>query len=352
VLGETVQDTQAAELHHEVRLSLERRNRNWYFTISRPTIDGVKHPLKATLALAVTVALWASAFPAIKVGLDGYGVAGLSFARLAVASAVLLLAAPLLGVRLPRRADLPLIAVCGLAGMSAYQLLLNWGEVNVPAGTASLLVSVAPVFSVLLAAAFLGERLTAAKVLGSAVAFGGSALIAVGGGLGYSGAAWVVLAAAAVQAVYHFCSKPLLKRYTGLEVACYAMWGGTLFLAPLAPQALRGVETAPLSATLSVLFLGVLPSAVGFVAWGYAVARNTIAVATGALYLVPAVALLVAFAWLGETPTWVDVAGGALSIAGVVLISLSRGSDRTAAAAPGRPVPERSAGGSRRVPAP
>jgi drug/metabolite transporter (DMT)-like permease len=284
----------------------------------------VKHPLKATLALAVTVVLWASAFPAIKVGLDGYGVAGLSFARLAVASAALLLAAPVLGVRLPRPADLPLIAGCGLAGMSAYQLLLNWGEVRVPAGTASLLVSVAPVFSVLLAAEFLGERLTTAKVVGSAVALGGSALIAAGGGLGYSGAAWVVLAAAAVQAVYHFGSKPLLKRYTGLEVACYAMWAGTLFLLPLAPQALHGVEKAPLSASLCVVFLGVLPSAVGFVAWGYAVARHPIAVATGALYLVPAVALFVAFVWLGETPTWVDVAGGALSIAGVVLISFKR----------------------------
>ncbi|MEQ0559969.1 DMT family transporter [Amycolatopsis sp. NEAU-NG30] len=293
---------------------------------------------KATAALAVTVVLWAAAFPAIKVGLDGYGVAGLSFARLAVASAVLLLAAPLLKVRVPRRSDLPMIGACGLAGMSAYQLLLNWGEVHVPAGTASLLISVAPVFSALLAAAFLGERLTAVKVLGSAVALGGSALIATGGGLGFSGAAWVVLAAAAVQAVYHFGSKPLLRRYTGLEVACYAMWAGTLFLAPLAPQAWHAAATAPAEATLSVVFLGVLPSAAGFVAWGYAVARHPIAVATGALYLVPAVALAVAYGWLGETPGWADVAGGALSIAGVVLISLGRGSGRIVRAAPLRRV--------------
>ncbi|MGW4527592.1 DMT family transporter [Amycolatopsis sp. NPDC004378] len=301
-------------------------------------------------ALALTVVLWAAAFPAIKVGLDGYGVAGLSFARLAVASAVLLLAAPILKVRLPRRRDLPLIAVCGLAGMSAYQVLLNWGEVHVPAGTASLLVSVAPVFSVLLAAVFLGERLTATKVLGSAVALGGSTLIAAGSGLAYSSAAWVVLAAAAVQGVYHFCSKPLLKHYTGLEVACYAMWAGTLFLLPLAPEALRGSENP--QATIAVVFLGVLPSAAGFVAWGCAVARHSIAVATGALYLVPAIALAVAFVWLGEVPTWVDAAGGALSIAGVVLISLRRGAGRTAAAAPARPAPARSPGGSRRAPVP
>jgi hypothetical protein len=118
-------------------------------------VNGVSNP-KASLALALTVVLWATAFPAIRVGLDGYGVAGLSLMRLAVASAALAVAAPLLRVRRPRVADLPLIAVCGVTGMSAYQLLLNWGEVHVPAGTASLLVSTAPVFSVMLAAAFLG----------------------------------------------------------------------------------------------------------------------------------------------------------------------------------------------------
>ncbi|MGH3174513.1 MAG: EamA family transporter, partial [Streptosporangiaceae bacterium] len=66
------------------------------------------------------------------------------------------LAAPLLGVRRPRRRDLPLIALCGLAGMTGYQLLLNAGERVVPAGTASLLVATAPVYASLLAVAFLG----------------------------------------------------------------------------------------------------------------------------------------------------------------------------------------------------
>ena len=55
----------------------------------------------------------------------------------------------------PRPRDLPLIALCGLAGMTGYQLLLNAGERVVPAGTASLLVATAPVYASLLAVAFL-----------------------------------------------------------------------------------------------------------------------------------------------------------------------------------------------------
>jgi drug/metabolite transporter (DMT)-like permease len=61
-------------------------------------------------------------------------------------------------VRRPLARDLPLIALCGLAGMTGYQLLLNAGERVVPAGTASLLVATAPVYASLLAMAFLGER--------------------------------------------------------------------------------------------------------------------------------------------------------------------------------------------------
>ena len=120
-------------------------------------------------------------------------------ARLAVASAVLALAAPLMGVRRPKRGDLPLIALCGLAGMTGYQLLLNAGERVVPAGTASLLVATAPVYASLLAVAFLGERSTRRRWAGSAVALAGTALIAASHGLGFGASALIVLAAAVLQ---------------------------------------------------------------------------------------------------------------------------------------------------------
>jgi drug/metabolite transporter (DMT)-like permease len=273
------------------------------------------------LALAGTVLLWAVAFPAIKVGLDGFDVAGLSILRLLVAAGALALVAPLLGVRRPRVRDLGWVALCGASGMSAYQLLLNWGEVHVPAGTASLLISVAPVFSVLLAAGFLGERVGVRVGIGSLVAVGGSALIALSGGeVGYSAAAWVVLAAAAVQGLYHAASRPLLARYTPLEVACYATWSGALFLSPLAPAALGDIPSAGPGPVLAIGFLGLLPSALGFVLWGYAVSRSTMSTATAALYLVPVVAIAVSFGWLGELPTAFEIVGGLVSMAGVAII--------------------------------
>ncbi|AEW99425.1 hypothetical protein SCATT_p12320 (plasmid) [Streptantibioticus cattleyicolor NRRL 8057 = DSM 46488] len=284
------------------------------------------------LALAGTVVLWASAFPAIAVGDAGLGVAALSFLRLAVAAVALAVVAPLARVRLPRRRDLPLIALCGACGMTVYQLLLNWGEVHVAAGTASLLIAVAPVFSVLLGGVFLGERLTRQVVVGSVVALAGSAVVSLAGGAsGFTVSSLVVLAAAVVQGVYHFATKPLLRRYTGLEVATYAMVAGTVFALPLLPDAWHAVRHAPAGALGSAVYLGLLPSALGFVIWGYAVARLPLSASTAALYLVPPVALVVSFVWLAQVPRPLELAGGAVSVLGVVLINRRR----TASPAPG-----------------
>jgi drug/metabolite transporter (DMT)-like permease len=284
----------------------------------------------AAWAAAGTVVLWASAFPAISVAVAGLGPAGLSVARLGVASVALALAAPFAGVCRPRARDLPLIGLCGLAGMTAYQLLLNLGERVVPAGTASLLVATAPVYASLLATWFLGERPTRRRWAGSAVAFAGSAVIAVSHGLGFGAAALIVLAAAVAQAIFHTAQKPLLARYTGFEVTVYAMWAGTLFILPWTGSLVRALPHASAAAIGSAIFLGLAPSAVGFVLWAYALARMDVGRATTALYLVPAVAVLIALVWLGQVPSPLELIGGAIALAGVVLASgnLTRGSWR------------------------
>ncbi|MEU9017387.1 EamA family transporter [Actinomadura sp. NPDC048394] len=276
------------------------------------------------LALAGTVVLWASAFPAIRVGIDGLGVAALSFLRIVVAAMALCAVAPLAKVRAPRRRDLPMIALCGATGVTAYQALLNWGEVRVEAGTASLLIATAPVFSVLLGSLVLKERLTRTVVVGSVIALAGAAMVGLAEGAGgFTVSALIVLAAAVVQGTYHFATKPLLRRYTGLEVATYAMVAGTVFALPLLPAAWPAAVHAPADALASALYLGLLPSALGFVIWAYAVARLPLAASTAALYLVPPVALIVSFVWLGEVPHPIELAGGAVSAAGVILIHRS-----------------------------
>jgi drug/metabolite transporter (DMT)-like permease len=295
------------------------------------------------------VVMWASAFPAIRVAAPDLGVIGLSFVRLAVAALALLAVAPVAHVRPPERRHALLLVAAAFFGLTAYQVLLNAGELHVPAGTASIIVASAPLVSVAIAALALGERLTVAKLAGSIVAIAGVAVVCLSrSGATFTSALWVVVGAAVVQGIYHPLTKPLLQTRSGLEVATYTMVAGTLMTLPLLPWGWDSMVTASAAAWGSALYLALVPSALGFVLWGYAVANLPIATSTSLLYLVPAVAVLIAFVWLGEVPHASELLGGLVVIAGVVLIGQG---DRLQARLLGRRHPHRHGVGTRETPA-
>lgn len=278
---------------------------------------------RVLIAGLVVVVVWASSYPAIRVAAPELGVLGLTFVRLAVATVALLLIAPILKVRMPARRDLPFILGCGFCGMAGYQVLLNWGELQVPAGTASIIVAAAPLVSVAIAAGVFGERLTWLKIAGSGVAIAGVAMVTLArSGLSLSTAVWIIVAAMVVQGVYHPLTKPLLTRYTGLEVATYGMVAGAVMVLPALPFVWSELLTASAPAWWSAVYLGLFPSALGFVLWGFAVARLPMAASTSLLYLLPPVAVFIAWVWLGELPFASELLGGGVVLLGVITIGV------------------------------
>jgi len=268
------------------------------------------------------VVLWASAFPAIQRAVPELGTVGLSFARLAVATIALLSIGPRAGTRMPRRQDLGWILACGFFGMFSYQLLLNFSERHVPAGTASIIVAAAPLVSIAVARALLHERITSYTIVGSAVALVGvTTVCAARAGLSVSDSLWAVVLAMIVQGVYHPLQRPLLRHYRGIEVATYSMVAGTLMMLPLAPLAWSSLSGASVSGWVGAVYLGLVPSALGFVLWGFAATHLPTATVTSLLYLVPPVAVLIAWIWLDEVPTPAELAGGVLVLGGVVIVT-------------------------------
>jgi drug/metabolite transporter (DMT)-like permease len=280
-------------------------------------------PLRPALAIAATVLLWGSAFAAIRAALEHFSAGHLSVLRLLVATTVLAAIAVARGVRLPAARDVPAIAAVGFAGMTAYQVLLNSGERTVPAGTASLLVNLSPVFTAIGASLWLAEDMTRRRWAGVAIACGGATLIAVAGdgGVSFGHGALLVLGAAVVQAAFFLGQKPLLRRYGSLELTTWAMALGALMTLPLAPGLPAAVGSAGVEPLIAVLFLGAGASAVGFVTWAYACARVDVSVAAACLYAVPVVAFGLGWVWLGEEPTLMALLGGAVALAGVAVVA-------------------------------
>ncbi len=276
------------------------------------------------LALAATVTTWAAAFPAISTGLQGYHPLSLGLLRLLVASCSLGLLAVALRPARPRGPDIARVAVLGLLGQALYQALLMTGQLDVPAGTAALLIATAPVFSVAMARLVLGERV-GHRWIGLAVSLTGAGLVAVSRGV--EGAAVLpalaVLAAAVCQGTYHVLVKPVARRIGSLAATTWSVVAGTMLSLPALPLLLSDLPDAPATATAAAVFLGVVPSAVGYLTWSVAVARATIARATVGLYLVPVVAVVLAWLWLGEVPGAVASLGGVVAIVGVVLVRRS-----------------------------
>jgi drug/metabolite transporter (DMT)-like permease len=277
-------------------------------------------------AVAAAVFFGASAYAAIGDALGWYSPGPLALFRMLVASAALALYAAFSRMRLPRRQDLPAVALAGLLAFALYNVALNYGQLTASAGAASLIIASIPIFTALLAVAFLGERPDALGWSGIAVGFCGMALITVGegGGFGVNAGALLVLLAALSASVYFAFQKPYLEKYGSLPFTAYAIWAGALLLLPFLPALVEEVMTAPPRATLAVVYLGIFPTIVAYATTAYVFSRLPASRAVTLEYLFPPVAILIAYLWLGEIPTILSVAGGAVALLGVALVNHRR----------------------------
>jgi drug/metabolite transporter (DMT)-like permease len=245
-----------------------------------------------------------------------FGVAGIGLAAYGILR-------PDARVGVPARRHLPGLFGMGVAGIAVYHVALNAGERTVTAGTASLIVSLSPVFTALIATAALGERLPARGWVGVATGFVGAALVSLsdGGGVRINSGAVLVLVAAISQAVYFVMQKPYLLRYRPLEVTSYAIWLGTLCLLPFAGELIVGLRSASGTATGAGLYLGLLPGAAAYLAWAYVLSQLPAGRAASTLFLVPPLAIGIAWLVLGEQPSVGSLLGGGIVLLGVALVT-------------------------------
>ncbi|RYM04962.1 DMT family transporter [Sporolactobacillus sp. THM7-7] len=281
-------------------------------------------------ANGLAVILWASAFAGIRVGLTAYSPLHLALLRLIIGSAGLAVFALATHMRWPEKSDLPAILLSGFMGFTVYHAALNIGETEVSAGLSSLIVSLAPVFTSVFAALFLKERLGLIGWIGTAISFGGVALISLGteGGLQFNDHVLWILLAACSESIYFVIQTPFLKKYGSLTFTAYTIWAGTLFMLFFSPGILHEIVSAPLGTTITAVYLGIFPTVIAYLALAYAISRVGSAQGTSSIYLTPVLAFLIAWVWLGEVPGLSAIIGGVITIAGVWCVNIGSGKER------------------------
>ena len=276
-------------------------------------------------AALVTVTLWASAFVAIRSASSQLSPEALALGRLAIASVALGLIVAIRRERLPALRDLPAIAFCGVFWMGIYNIALNEAERRVDAGTAAMLVNLGPILIALLAGLALREGFPRQLLTGCAIAFAGT--VAIGSatsphGLAPSWGALLCVAAAFCYAVSVVVQKPLLTRVSPLAITWIACMFGTLVCVPWAGTLARELPHTRASAIGWMVYLALVPLTLGFLTWGYALARTTAGRLGSTLYLVTPVAVLLGWLLLEETPPALAVAGGTVCLLGVYVARL------------------------------
>ncbi|MET7606804.1 DMT family transporter [Streptomyces avermitilis] len=298
--------------------------------------------LLAAGAATVTVVLWASAFVSIRSAGAAYSPGALALGRLLAGVLALGVICLVRREGLPPRSAWRGIVISGLLWFGCYMVVLNWGEQQVDAGTAALVVNIGPILIALLGARLLGDALPPRLLAGMAVSFAGA--VAVGLSLSGEGGSSVLgvvlcLLAAAGYAGGVVAQKPALGSASALQATTFGCLVGAVGCLPFAGQLAHEAAAAPLSATLNMLYLGVFPTALAFTTWAYALARTTASRMGATTYAVPALVVLMSWLVLDEVPGLLTLAGGLLCLAGVA-VSRSRARGRTPAPLPEAAAPE------------
>jgi len=289
------------------------------------TVSMQKWALAAGVALMV---VWGVNFAVTKVVLAEIGVGPFLFIRF--------LAMPLLGVALllavyrrhvakswPQREDLPRFIAAGLIGHTAHVSIVIWGINLSTAFSSSLVLTSSPLFTLLILAVLGAERLHARQLAGTLLACAGIVLFLSDkfvAGFALAGLGdLVLLFAASLFSIYTVIIKPLVTRYGPLNLLCYSLLFGA---PPVVLATLPAFLDAPLAAVPAGVWLGMfwavaVSSFLGWIGWAWINAVRGIARSAPLQYLMPPIAGFAAWLTLGETFTWLKIAGAAVTMAGV-----------------------------------
>jgi len=224
--------------------------------------------------------------------------------------------------------------VIGVFGLVPASALLAWGTERSTASNAALIYLTVPILTAVLASVILGERMTWIRWLSVAVSLAGVLLLsrsdlhqqALTRGEFLSGNILVLLACAS-SSFYNVYCKDLLNRFTAFEVLVYGYALALVLSIPLLiwtePLTWPAVRSYTAATWLSVLVLSVFSWGLAMVLWMFVLRRIDVSQASVSIYLLPFLGVLISALTLHEPITASMLLGGAITMAGAVMITVA-----------------------------
>ena len=274
------------------------------------------------LDLTLLAALWGGSFLFMRYAVPDFGVVPLIWLRVALASICRL---PLLLLKrqfgaLRRQAGA--LTVMSLFNSGLPFLLIAWATLSITAGLASIMNAMTPVFTALIGALWLGDRLDGRRSLGLLLGLAGVALLAADkADFRPGGSGWAIVAMLLATACYGFAANHTRRYLQGVPALVNATGTQLVSALVLLPPALWSwPERMPgLGPWLAALVLGVACSALAYVLFFRLIARVGASRAVTVTFLVPVFGTLWGALFLGEPVTVSMLAGGAVVLLGTGL---------------------------------
>ena len=228
---------------------------------------------------------------------------------------------------IPRVADVPILFLCSILGVTANMTLYLEGLARSTATNAGLMMCLIPVFTFAIAAAVKQETFHLSRAVGVLVALGGAGLLvwaqepelARAHGLGN-----LLMAANTLSyAVYLVVSRPLLRRYPPIVLIAWVF----ALAVPFAPFLARGQDLVPEASAASwgaLAFVLVFATSVAYLLNAWALARLRASTTAMYIYAQPLITGVASRIWLGEKLSRGTIASGACIFVGIWLVSRRR----------------------------
>ena len=280
-------------------------------------------PATTVAAAIIMVLTWGSSAVFVRIGLEGYSPAHLTLLRFLIMSAALGGIAIATRMPIPPLRDLPKIAALAFVGVTITQLAFSFGVESVDPGTATFLLATLPVMTAILARFLLGERLTLLGWIGIVIALAGTAILVTGQreAVGFTTGALILLGGAFSEALYYIFQKPLLRRYSGLELSTWALILSTIPLLVFLPGLPGEIRRASFQETGAIVVIALGAGVVGYVCMALVNTQWPASIASILMAALPPVALIPAWLLLGVVPPLLSIVGGVISLAGVLLVT-------------------------------